>query len=105
MDLLHTMMTTKAKKAIKLQARMDSLSQKTREQLIDIILKKDNTEHKNCDKIVTLHQKVRDLEVIITSKEQTISELEKAIGRSRLYKFLVVILGGLLCVAILFIIY
>lgn len=99
------MTTTKAKKEIKLNARKTSLSQKTNEQLIDIILKKDNTEHKNCDKIVTLHQKIRDLEVVITSKEQTIIELEKEIVRSRLYKYLVVILGGLLCVSILFIIY
>lgn len=98
-------MTTKAKKEIKLNARKISLSQKTNEQLIDIILKKDNTERKNCDKIVTLHQKVRGLEVVLTYKEQTIAELEKEIGRSRLYKFLVVILGGLLCVSILFIIY
>jgi hypothetical protein len=43
--------------------------------------------------------------VVINSKEQTIAELEKEIGRSRLYKFLVVILGGLLFAAILFIVY
>lgn len=98
-------MTTKAKKEIKLNARKISLSQKTNEQLIDIILKKDNTERKNCDKIVTLHQKVRESEVVINSKEQTIAELEKEIGRSRLYKFLVVILGGLLFAAILFIVF
>jgi len=99
------MTTTKKNKEIKLNARKISLSQKTNEQLIDIILKKDNTERKNCDKIVTLHQKVRESEVVINSKEQTIAELEKEIGRSRLYKFLVVILGGLLFAAILFIVY
>ena len=99
------MTTTKKNKEIKLNARKISLSQKTNEQLIDIILKKDNTERKNCDKIVILHQKVRESEVVINSKEQTIAELEKEIGRSRLYKFLVVILGGLLFAAILFIVY
>ena len=99
------MTTTKKNKEIKLNARKTSLSQKTNEQLIDIILKKDDTERKNCDKIVILHQKVRGLEVVLTYKEQTIAELEKEIGRSRLYKYLVVILGGLLFAVILFIIF
>ena len=46
------MSTTKAKKEAKLKARKTSLSKKTNEELIDIILKKDNTERKNNDKIV-----------------------------------------------------
>lgn len=73
------MTTTKAKKAIKLQARMSSLSQKTREQLIDIILKKDNTEHKNNEKIMALIREMKDLQIVIESKDVVIEEMSKEI--------------------------
>ena len=70
------MSTTKAKKEAKLKARKTSLSKKTNEELIDIILKKDNTERKNNDKIVMLHSTIDDLSVIIDDKNQTINEYE-----------------------------
>ena len=73
------MTTTKAKKAIKRQARMFSLSQKTREQLIDIILKKDNTERKNKEKIMALKREMKDLQIVIESKDVVIEEMSKEI--------------------------
>ena len=113
------MATTQTKKELKLNTRKTSLSQKTNEQLIDIILKKDNTERKNNVKIANLHQNVRDLELAISTKDKIIAELEskinelqksietteKEIRRSRLYKFLAVILGGVLIGTLLFIVY
>lgn len=74
------MTATKAQKELKFNARKTSLSQKTNEQLIDIILKKDNTERKNCDKIVALHQNVRDLEHGMSTKDETIAEQESKIN-------------------------
>ena len=70
------MSTTKTKKEAKLKARKTSLSKKTNEELIDIILKKDNTERKNNDKIMNLTKKVDDLNVIIDVKKQAINEYE-----------------------------
>lgn len=70
------MSTTKAKKESKLKARKTSLSKKTNEELIDIILKKDNTERKNNDKIVMLRSTIDDLNVIIDAKNQAINEYE-----------------------------
>lgn len=70
------MSTTKAKKEAKLKARKTSLSKKTNEELIDIILKKDNTERKNNDKIVMLRSTIDDLNVIIDAKNQAINEYE-----------------------------
>lgn len=72
---MYTMTTTKAK----LQARMSSLSQKTREQLIDIILKKNNTEHKNNEKIMALKREMKDLQIVIESKDVVIEEMSKEI--------------------------
>lgn len=70
------MSTTKAKKEAKLKARKTSLSKKTNEELIDIILKKDNTERKNNDKIMNLTKKIDDLNIIIDAKKQAIDEYE-----------------------------
>lgn len=72
------MSTTKTKKEAKLKARKTSLSKKTNEELIDIILKKDNTERKNNDKIMNLTKKVDDLNVIIDAngKNQAVLENE-----------------------------
>lgn len=70
------MSTTKAKKEAKLKARKTSLSKKTNEELINIILKKDNTERKNNDKIVMLRSTIGDLNVIIDAKNQAINEYE-----------------------------
>lgn len=79
------MSSTKAKKEAKLKARKTSLSKKTNEELIDIILKKDNTERKNNDKIMNLTKKVDDLNVVISAKEDQVdiwakqaTEAEKA---------------------------
>ena len=58
---------------------MSSLSQKTREQLIDIILKKDNTEHKNNEKIMALIREMKDLQIVIESKDVVIEEMSKEI--------------------------
>lgn len=113
------MTTTKAKKELKLNARKTSLSQKTNEQLIDIILKKDNTERKNNVKIANLHQNVRDLELALSTKDKTIAELESKINElqksnetteieirhSRLYKFIAIILGGVLMGTLLIIVF
>ena len=71
------MSTTKAKKEAKLKARKTSLSKKTNEELIDIILKKDNTERKNNDKIVMLRSTIDDLNVIIDAKNRTINEYDR----------------------------
>lgn len=71
------MSTTKAKKEVKLKARKTSLSKKTNEELIDIILKKDNTERKNNDKIVILRSSIDDLNVIIDAKNRAINEYER----------------------------
>ena len=71
------MSTTKAKKEAKLKARKTSLSKKTNEELIDIILKKDNTERKNNDKIVMLRSTIDDLNVIIDAKNRTINEYHR----------------------------
>ena len=71
------MSTTKTKKEAKLKARKTSLSKKTNEELIEIILKKDNTERKNNDKIMNLTKKVDDLNVICSAKEKRIEELNK----------------------------
>jgi uncharacterized protein (DUF3084 family) len=70
------MSTTKAKKEAKLKARKTSLSKKTNQELIDIILKKDNTERKNNDKIVMLRRNIDDLNVVIDAKKQAIDEYE-----------------------------
>ena len=80
------MTTTKAKKAIKLQARMDSLSQKTREQLMDIILKKDNTEQKNNETIMALKREMKDLQIEIESKDVVIEEMSKEIAKLKSIK-------------------
>ena len=74
------MSTTKAKKEAKLKARKTSLSKKTNEELIDIILKKDNTERKNNDKIVILRRSIDDLNVVIDAKKQAINEYECQLG-------------------------
>ena len=58
---------------------MSSLSQKTREQLIDIILKKDNTERKNNEKIMALKREMKDLQIVIESKDVVIEEMSKEI--------------------------
>lgn len=76
------MSTTKTKKEAKLKARKTSLSKKTNEELIEIILKKDNTERKNNDKIMNLTKKVDDLNVIIDVKKQAINEYECQIGNA-----------------------
>ena len=70
------MSTTKTKKEAKLKARKTSLSKKTNEELIEIVLKKDNTERKNNDKIMNLTKKIDDLNVIIDVKKQAINEYE-----------------------------
>lgn len=70
------MSSTKAKKEAKLKARKTSLSKKTNEELIDIILKKDNTERKNNDKIVMLRRNIDDLNIVIDAKKQAIAEYE-----------------------------
>ena len=70
------MSTTKTKKEAKLKARKTSLSKKTNEELIEIILKKDNTERKNNDKIMNLTKKVDDLNVIIEANAQNQAVLE-----------------------------
>ena len=74
------MSTTKTKKEAKLKARKTSLSKKTNEELIDIILKKDNTERKNNDKIMNLTKKVDDLNVIISAKEEQVNIWEKQVN-------------------------
>ena len=71
------MSSTKAKKEAKLKARKTSLSKKTNEELIDIILKKDNTERKNNDKIMNLTKQVDDLNIVCSAKEKRIEELNK----------------------------
>ena len=76
------MSTTKTKKEAKLKARKTSLSKKTNEELIDIILKKDNTERKNNDKIMNLTKKVDDLNVIISAKEEQINSSAKELNET-----------------------
>lgn len=73
------MSTTKTKKEAKLKARKTSLSKKTNEELIDIILKKDNTERKNNDKIMNLRRNIDDLNVIIDSRSIALNEQENVI--------------------------
>lgn len=68
------MTTTKTKKELKLNARKTSLSQKTNQQLIDIVLKKDNTERKNNEKIVLLHRQIDELNVLIDAKNPTMQD-------------------------------
>lgn len=75
------MSTTKTKKEAKLKARKTSLSKKTNEELMEIILKKDNTERKNNDKIINLTKKVDDLNLIIEATAQ-----EQATIENKLYK-------------------
>lgn len=70
------MSTTKTKKEAKLKARKTSLSKKTNEELIEIILKKDNTERKNNDKIVMLRRNIDDLNIVIDVKKQAIAEYD-----------------------------
>ena len=70
------MSTTKTKKEAKLKARKTSLSKKTNEELIEIILKKDNTERKNNDKIMNLTKKVDDLHVTIEVNDKNKDVLE-----------------------------
>lgn len=74
------MSTTKTKKEAKLKARKNSLSKKTNKELIDIILKKDNTERKNNDKIMNLTKKIDDLNVIISAKEEQINTSAKELN-------------------------
>lgn len=76
------MSTTKAKKEAKFKARKTSLSKKTNEELIDIILKKDNTERKNNDKIMNLTKKVDDLNVIIETNAQNQATLENELDET-----------------------
>ena len=76
------MSTTKTKKEAKLKARKTSLSKKTNEELIDIILKKDNTERKNNDKIMNLTKKVDDLNVIIDANAQNQTTLENELDET-----------------------
>jgi len=71
------MSTTKAKKEAKLKARKTSLSKKTNKELIDIILKKDNTERKNNDKIVMLRRSIDDLNIVINAKNEAIDGHEQ----------------------------
>ena len=73
------MSTTKAQKEAKLKARKTSLSKKTNQELIDIILKKDNTERKNNDKIMTLRRNIDDLNVVIDSRSKALNEQENLI--------------------------
>lgn len=70
------MSTTKTKKEAKIKARKTSLSKKTNEELIDIILKKDNTERKNNDKIVILRRNIDDLNIVIDAKKKAIAEYD-----------------------------
>lgn len=74
------MSTTKAKKEAKLKARKTSLSKKTNQELIDIILKKDNTERKNNDKIVMLRRSIDDLNVVIDAKKLAIADYESQLS-------------------------
>ena len=76
------MSTTKTKKEAKLKARKTSLSKKTNEELIEIILKKDNTERKNNDKIMNLTKKVDDLNVIIEANAQNQATLENELDET-----------------------
>ena len=76
------MSTTKTKKEAKLKARKTSLSKKTNEELIEIILKKDNTERKNNDKIMNLTKKVDDLNVIIEANAQNQAVLENELDET-----------------------
>ena len=76
------MSTTKTKKEAKLKARKTSLSKKTNEELIEIILKKDNTERKNNDKIMNLTKKVDDLNVIIEANAQNQTTLENELDET-----------------------
>lgn len=76
------MSTTKTKKEAKLKARKTSLSKKTNEELIEIILKKDNTERKNNDKIMNLTKKVDDLNVIIEANVQNQTTLENELDET-----------------------
>lgn len=76
------MSTTKTKKEAKLKARKTSLSKKTNEELIEIILKKDNTERKNNDKIMNLTKKVDDLNVIIEANDQNQTTLENELDET-----------------------
>lgn len=76
------MSTTKTKKEAKLKARKTSLSKKTNEELIEIILKKDNTERKNNDKIMNLTKKVDDLNVIIEANTQNQITLENELDET-----------------------
>lgn len=77
------MSTTKAQKEAKLKARKTSLSKKTNQELIDIILKKDNTERKNNDKIMTLRRNIDDLNVVIDSRSKALNEQENVIEELR----------------------
>lgn len=76
------MSTTKTKKEAKLKARKTLLSKKTNEELIDIILKKDNTERKNNDKIMNLTKKINDLNVIIEANAQNQTTLENELDET-----------------------
>lgn len=76
------MSTTKTKKEAKLKARKTSLSKKTNEELIEIILKKDNTERKNNDKIMNLTKKVDDLNVIMEANAQNQAVLENELDET-----------------------
>lgn len=76
------MSTTKTKKEAKLKARKTSLSKKTNEELIEIILKKDNTERKNNDKIMNLTKKVDDLNVIIDANCKNHAVLENELDET-----------------------
>ena len=77
------MSTTKAQKEAKLKARKTSLSKKTNQELINIILKKDNTERKNNDKIMTLRRNIDDLNVVIDSRSKALNEQENVIEELR----------------------
>jgi len=76
------MSTTKAKKEAKLKARKTSLSKKTNKELIDIILKKDNTERKNNDKIVMLRRSIDDLNAVIDVKKLAITDYESQLSNA-----------------------
>lgn len=71
------MSSTKAKKDAKLKARKTSLSKKTNEELIDIILKKDNTERKNNDKIMFLRETVNKKDTVIKELNDDINQLQE----------------------------
>lgn len=71
------MSSTKAKKDAKLKARKTSLSKKTNEELIDIILKKDNTERKNNEKIMSLRETINKKDVVINELNDDINQLQE----------------------------